>query len=159
MPTQIKAKDAPDLNRFDWADPFLLASQLTEDERMFSDAAEEFAQSVLQPDVIKAYREEVTDPSLFAKMGEAGLLGVTVPEEYGGLGASYVTYGLVARAVERVDSGYRSMMSVQSSLVMYPIYAYGSEEQRKKYLPGLAAGTLIGCFGLSSLMGELSGMP
>ncbi len=149
MPTQIKAKDAPDLNRFDWADPFLLASQLTEDERMFSDAAEEFAQSVLQPDVIKAYREEVTDPSLFAKMGEAGLLGVTVPEEYGGLGASYVTYGLVARAVERVDSGYRSMMSVQSSLVMYPIYAYGSEEQRNKYLPGLAAGTLIGCFGLT----------
>ncbi len=149
MPTQIKAKDAPDLNRFDWADPFLLASQLTEDERMFSDAAEEFAQSVLQPDVVKAYREEVTDPSLFAKMGEAGLLGVTVPEEYGGLGASYVTYGLVARAVERVDSGYRSMMSVQSSLVMYPIYAYGSEEQRNKYLPGLAAGTLIGCFGLT----------
>ncbi len=149
MPTQIKAKDAPDLNRFDWADPFLLAAQLTEDERMFSDAAEEFAQSVLQPDIIKAYREEVTDPSLFAKMGEAGLLGVTVPEEYGGLGASYVTYGLVARAVERVDSGYRSMMSVQSSLVMYPIYAYGSEEQRKKYLPGLAAGTLIGCFGLT----------
>jgi glutaryl-CoA dehydrogenase len=149
MPTQIKAKDAPDLNRFDWADPFLLAAQLTEDERMFSDAAEEFAQSVLQPGIIKAYREEATDPSLFAKMGEAGLLGVTVPEEYGGLGASYVTYGLVARAVERVDSGYRSMMSVQSSLVMYPIYAYGSEEQRKKYLPGLAAGTLIGCFGLT----------
>ena len=149
MPTQIKAKDAPDLNRFDWADPFLLAAQLTEDERMFSDAAEEFAQSVLRPGIIKAYREEVTDPSLFAKMGEAGLLGVTVPEEYGGLGASYVTYGLVARAVERVDSGYRSMMSVQSSLVMYPIYAYGSEEQRKKYLPGLAAGTLIGCFGLT----------
>lgn len=149
MPTQIKAKDAPDLNRFDWADPFLLAAQLTEDERMFSDAAEEFAQTVLQPGVIKAYREEVTDPALFAKMGEAGLLGVTVPEEYGGLGASYVTYGLVARAVERVDSGYRSMMSVQSSLVMYPIYAYGSEEQRRKYLPGLAAGTLIGCFGLT----------
>ena len=149
MPTQIKAKDAPDLNRFDWADPFLLAAQLTEDERMFSDAAEEFAQSVLRPGIIKAYREEVTDPSLFAKMGEAGLLGVTVPEEYGGLGASYVTYGLVARAVERVDSGYRSMMSVQSSLVMYPIYAYGSEEQRNKYLPGLAAGTLIGCFGLT----------
>jgi glutaryl-CoA dehydrogenase len=149
MPTQIKAKDAPDLNRFDWEDPFLLAAQLTEDERMFSDAAEEFAQSILQPGIIKAYREEATDPSLFAKMGEAGLLGVTVPEEYGGLGASYVTYGLVARAVERVDSGYRSMMSVQSSLVMYPIYAYGSEEQRKKYLPGLAAGTLIGCFGLT----------
>lgn len=143
------AKDAPDLNRFDWADPFLLASQLTEDERMFGDAAEEFAQSVLQPDIIKAYREEVTDPSLFAKMGEAGLLGVTVPEEYGGLGASYVTYGLVARAVERVDSGYRSMMSVQSSLVMYPIYAYGSEEQRRKYLPKLASGEWIGCFGLT----------
>ncbi len=149
MPTPTKAKDAPDLNRFDWADPFLLSSQLTEDERMFTDAAEEFAQSVLQPGVIKAYREEVTDPSLFAKMGEAGLLGVTVPEEYGGLGASYVTYGLVARAVERVDSGYRSMMSVQSSLVMYPIYAYGSEEQRKKYLPKLASGEMIGCFGLT----------
>ena len=99
--------------------------------------------------IIDAYRDEATDPAIFAEMGEMGLLGVTIPEEYGGLGACYVTYGLVAREVERVDVGYRSMMSVQSSLVMYPIYAYGSEEQRKKYLPGLAAGKLIGCFGLT----------
>ena len=110
---------------------------------------EAFAEAELAPKVTAAYREEVADPSVFAAMGEAGLLGATIPEEYGGLGAGYVTYGLIAREVERVDSGYRSMMSVQSSLVMYPIHAYGSEEQRKKYLPGLAAGTLIGCFGLT----------
>ncbi|MFN3146063.1 MAG: acyl-CoA dehydrogenase [Paracoccaceae bacterium] len=147
---KISAKDAPDMaGGFDWADPFLLSDQLTEDERMLSDAARAFAQDRLAPRVIDAYREETVDPSIFAEMGEAGLLGVTVPEEYGGLGAGYVTYGLVAREIERVDSGYRSMMSVQSSLVMYPIYAYGSEEQRLKYLPKLASGEWIGCFGLT----------
>ena len=142
-------KDAPDLDRFDWEDPFRLEDQLTEEERMLRDAARAFAQEKLQPRVVAAYREENTDPGIFAEMGEMGLLGATVPEQYGGLGASYVAYGLIAREVERVDSGYRSMMSVQSSLVMYPIYAYGTEEQRLKYLPGLAAGTLIGCFGLT----------
>lgn len=145
----LKPKDAPDLSRFDWEDPFRLNDQLTEEERMLRDAARAYAQEKLQPRVIAAYREEATDPSIFREMGEMGLLGVTVPEEYGGLGASYVAYGLVAREVERVDSGYRSMMSVQSSLVMYPIYAYGSEEQRKKYLPKLATGEYIGCFGLT----------
>lgn len=145
----LKPKDAPDLSRFDWEDPFRLNDQLTEEERMLRDAARSYAQEKLQPRVIRAYREETTDPAIFREMGEMGLLGVTVPEEYGGLGASYVAYGLVAREVERVDSGYRSMMSVQSSLVMYPIYAYGSEEQRKKYLPKLASGEFIGCFGLT----------
>jgi len=145
----LRAKDAPDLNRFQWDDALRLDSQLSEDERMLRDAAQEFAQSVLQPRVIEAYRTEKSDPGVFRLMGEAGLLGTTIPEEYGGLGAGYVTYGLVAREIERVDSGYRSMMSVQSSLVMYPIYAYGSEEQRQKYLPGLASGELIGCFGLT----------
>ena len=143
------AKDAPDMASFTWDDPFLLEDQLTEDERMLRDAAHEFAQKNLQPRVIDAYREAAVTPEIFPQMGEAGLLGTTIPEQYGGLGAGYVTYGLVGREIERVDSGYRSMMSVQSSLVMYPIYAYGSEEQRKKYLPGLAAGSLIGCFGLT----------
>jgi len=145
----LKPKDAPELSRFVWDDPMLLDDQLSEDERMLRDAARQFAQGTLQPRVIEAYRTEKSDPGLFRLMGEAGLLGTTIPEEYGGLGAGYVTYGLVAREIERVDSGYRSMMSVQSSLVMYPIYAYGSEDQRRKYLPGLAAGTLIGCFGLT----------
>jgi glutaryl-CoA dehydrogenase len=145
----LKPKDAPELGRFQWEDPLRLESQLSEDERMLRDAARDFAQSALQPRVIEAYRDEVSAPELFPLMGEAGLLGITVPEEYGGLGEGYVTYGLVAREIERVDSGYRSMMSVQSSLVMYPIYAYGSEEQRQKYLPGLASGKLIGCFGLT----------
>ena len=139
----------PDLAPFDWADPLRLEDQLTEDERMLRDAAQTFAQSVLQPRVTAAYREETVAPDVFKEMGDAGLLGITIPEEYGGLGAGYVTYGLVAREIERVDSGYRSMMSVQSSLVMYPIHAYGSDAQRQKYLPGLAAGTLIGCFGLT----------
>jgi len=146
---KLKAKDAPDLGRFDWEDPFRLNDQLTEEERMLRDAARAYAQEKLQPRVVAAYREETTDPAIFREMGEMGLLGVTVPEEYGGLGASYVAYGLIAREVERVDSGYRSMMSVQSSLVMYPIYAYGTEEQRKKYLPKLASGEWIGCFGLT----------
>jgi glutaryl-CoA dehydrogenase len=134
---------------FSWEDPFLIDSQLTEEERMIRDAAAAFAESELQPRVQDAYLEERTDPELFRLMGRAGLLGVTIPSQYGTAGAGYVAYGLVAREVERVDSGYRSMMSVQSSLVMYPIYAYGSEEQRQKYLPGLASGELIGCFGLT----------
>ncbi|MCI2400435.1 acyl-CoA dehydrogenase [Aliiroseovarius subalbicans] len=145
----LKAKDAPNLGRFDWEDAFRLEDQLTEDERMLRDAARGFADTNLAPRVVKAYAEETVAPELFREMGEAGLLGVTVPEEYGGLGVGYVAYGLIAREIERVDSGYRSMMSVQSSLVIYPIYAYGSEEQRKKYLPGLCSGALIGCFGLT----------
>jgi glutaryl-CoA dehydrogenase len=146
---KLKAKDAPDLGRFDWEDPFRLDDQLTEEERMLRDAARAYAQEKLQPRVVAAYRDETTDPSIFREMGQMGLLGVTIPEEYGGLGASYVAYGLVAREVERVDSGYRSMMSVQSSLVMYPIYAYGTDAQRAKYLPKLASGEWIGCFGLT----------
>ncbi|WP_043613415.1 acyl-CoA dehydrogenase [Ensifer sp. ZNC0028] len=135
--------------QFQWDDPFLLDDQLTEDERMIRDTARAYAQDRLQPRVIDAYREESTDPEIFREMGELGLLGVTVSETYGGVGASYVAYGLVAREVERVDSGYRSMMSVQSSLVIYPIYAYGSEEQKQKYLPKLTSGEWIGCFGLT----------
>ncbi|MXO74275.1 acyl-CoA dehydrogenase [Altererythrobacter aerius] len=134
---------------FDWEDPFGLDAQLTEDERMIRDAARAFARSELQPRVIEAFANEADAPELFPLMGRAGLLGATVPEEYGGAGASYVAYGLIAREIERVDSGYRSMASVQSSLVMYPILAYGSEEQKRKYLPGLASGELIGCFGLT----------
>lgn len=134
---------------FNWQDPFLLDEQLTEDERMIRDSAQAFASDVLQPRIEKAYMEESADPELFRLMGQAGLLGLTLPEEYGAANASYVAYGLVAREVERVDSGYRSMMSVQSSLVIYPIYAYGSDEQRQKYLPGLVSGELIGCFGLT----------
>ena len=145
----LKAKDAPDLGSFDWADPFYLNDQLTEEERLMGESARSYAQDKLQPRVIDAYRNEISAPELFKEMGDMGLLGSTIPEEYGGLGAGYVSYGVIAREIERVDSGYRSVMSVQSSLVMYPIYAYGSEEQRQKYLPGLAAGDLIGCFGLT----------
>ncbi len=134
---------------FDWSDPFLLNDQLSEDERMIAESARQYAQDKLQPRVLDAYRNESSDRAIFNEMGEMGLLGVTVPEEYGGVGANYVSYGLVAREVERVDSGYRSMMSVQSSLVMYPIYAYGDETQRKKYLPKLASGEWVGCFGLT----------
>ncbi len=145
----LKPKDAPDLGSFNWEDPLLLENQLTEEERMIRDAARAYAQDKLQPRIIEAYANEKTDPSIFREMGDMGLLGATLPEQYGGIGAGYVTYGLVAREVERVDSGYRSMMSVQSSLVMYPIYAYGTEEQRMKYLPKLASGEYIGCFGLT----------
>lgn len=145
----LKPKDAPGLGPFNWEDPLMLEDQLTEEERMIRDAARAYAQDKLQPIVIKAYEKEETDPEIFREMGEMGLLGTTIPEQYGGIGAGYVSYGLVAREVERVDSGYRSMMSVQSSLVMYPIYAYGSEEQRMKYLPKLASGEYIGCFGLT----------
>jgi len=134
---------------FSWSDPFLLDAQLSEDERMIRDSAAAFAAEKLAPRIEQAYLEEKTDPEIFREMGAAGLLGVTVPEAYGGLGAGYVSYGLIAREVERVDSGYRSMMSVQSSLVMYPIHAYGTEEQRRRYLPKLATGELIGCFGLT----------
>ncbi|MER9396759.1 acyl-CoA dehydrogenase [Mesorhizobium sp. M0615] len=140
---------AADKNAFVWEDPFLIENQLSEDERMVRDGAAAFAADKLAPRIEEAYLEEKTDAGIFREMGEAGLLGITIPEEYGGLGANYVTYGLVAREVERVDSGYRSMMSVQSSLVMYPIHAYGSEEQRKKFLPKLASGEWIGCFGLT----------
>ncbi|EYD72552.1 acyl-CoA dehydrogenase [Limimaricola hongkongensis] len=148
MPKDMQGH-GPELGQFDWSDPFLIESQLDEDERMLRDAARAFAEDKLAPRVAQAYREETADPSIFREMGEAGLLGVTVEEELGGLGASYVTYGLIAREVERIDSGYRSMMSVQSSLVIYPIDAYGSDEQRRKYLPGLCSGELIGCFGLT----------
>jgi glutaryl-CoA dehydrogenase len=134
---------------FKWDDPFLFEDQLSEDERLIRDTARDFAQEKLLPRVAEAYLEEKTDRAIFNEMGELGLLGVTLPEEYGCAGASYVSYGLVAREVERVDSGYRSMMSVQSSLVMYPIYAYGDENQRKKYLPKLATGEWVGCFGLT----------
>jgi glutaryl-CoA dehydrogenase len=147
--TPLKPKDAPDLSRFQWEDPFRLEDQLEPEERMMRDAARAYAAAKLFPDVIAANREEAVVPKIFADMGEMGLLGVTIPEKFGGLGASYVAYGLVAREIERVDSGYRSMMSVQSSLVMYPIYAYGSEAQRMKYLPRLASGRAIGCFGLT----------
>jgi len=135
--------------RFRWDDPFLFADQLGEDETLIMQTARDYAQEKLLPRVIEAYAHERTDAAIFREMGSLGLLGATLPEEYGGAGASYVAYGVIAREVERVDSGYRSMMSVQSSLVMHPIYAYGSDEQRKKYLPGLARGELIGCFGLT----------
>ena len=149
MPDGQTRHTGPSLAPFDWADPFHVSAQLTEEERMVADSARAYAQDKLMSRVSDAYLNERVAPEIFAEMGEMGLLGVTIPEAYGGLGAGYVTYGLVAREVERVDSGYRSMMSVQSSLVMYPIHAYGSETQRQKYLPGLAAGRLIGCFGLT----------
>ncbi|MEO1344357.1 MAG: acyl-CoA dehydrogenase [Pseudomonadota bacterium] len=145
----LKPKDKPDLGSFDWEDPFFLNDQLTEEERMIGGSARSFASEVLAPKVIDAFAKETVDPGIFREMGQMGLLGTTIPEEYGGLSAGYVSYGVVAREIERIDSGYRSMMSVQSSLVMYPIYAYGSEEQRQKFLPGLASGELIGCFGLT----------
>ncbi|QKD06249.1 acyl-CoA dehydrogenase [Mesorhizobium loti] len=140
---------AADKNAFVWEDPFLIEDQLSEEERMVRDGAAAFAADKLAPRIEDAYLNETFDTAIFREMGDAGLLGINIPEEFGGLGANYVTYGLVAREVERVDSGYRSMMSVQSSLVMYPIYAYGSDEQRKKYLPKLASGEWIGCFGLT----------
>jgi len=138
-----------DLARFSWDDALELEEQLDGDERMMRDTARAYAQDKLQPRVIQAFAQETTDPEIFREMGALGLLGVTVSETYGGVGASYVAYGLIAREIERVDSGYRSMMSVQSSLVIYPIYAYGSEEQKRRYLPGLLSGESIGCFGLT----------
>ena len=138
----MTAHHGPSLGPFQWDDPLLLESQLSEDERMIRDTAREVAARELKPRVERAYLEEKTDPALFRLMGEAGLIGVTLPEEFGGANAGYVAYGLVAREIERIDSGFRSMMSVQSSLVMYPIYAYGDDNQRRKYLPRLARGEL-----------------
>ncbi|CAE6881615.1 MULTISPECIES: acyl-CoA dehydrogenase [Pseudomonas] len=134
---------------FNWIDPLLLDQQLTEEERMVRDSAQQFANDKLAPRVLEAFRNEQTDPAIFREMGETGLLGATIPEAYGGSGLNYVSYGLIAREVERIDSGYRSMMSVQSSLVMVPIYEFGNEETRQKYLPKLASGEYIGCFGLT----------
>jgi len=145
-PERMHAKAKP---VFKWDDPLLLDSELAEDERMVRDAAYAYAQDKLMPRIKEAFRHEKTDPAIFPEMGALGLLGVTLPPEYGGAGLNYVCYGLIAREIERVDSGYRSMMSVQSSLVMYPIYKFGSEAQRRKYLPKLAAGEWIGCFGLT----------
>ena len=139
----------PRIAPFDWADPFALDAQLSDEERLVRDTAEAYAQERLLPRVTEAYLDENFDRAIFTEMGELGLIGATIPPEYGGAGLNYVSYGLVARAVERVDSGYRSAMSVQSSLVMYPIFAYGSEEQRRKYLPRLATGEWVGCFGLT----------
>src|ERR1700756_4697954 len=149
MSVRPQTKDKPSPVNFQWDDPFMLDEQLTEDERMIRDTARAYAQDKLLPRVTKAYLEEKVDRDIFHEMGELGLIGITLPEEYGCAGASYVAYGLVAREIERVDSGYRSAMSVQSSLVMYPIHAYGTEAQRKKYLPKLATGEMAGCFGLT----------
>ncbi|MAP34985.1 MAG: acyl-CoA dehydrogenase [Halomonas sp.] len=137
------------MTRFNWDDPLLLESQLTDEERQIRDAAHDYCQENLQPRVLSAFREERFDRDIMSEMGELGLLGATVSPEYGGAGVNHVAYGLIAREVERVDSGYRSAMSVQSSLVMYPIEAYGSEEQKQKYLPKLASGEMVGCFGLT----------
>src|SRR5687768_4318311 len=135
--------------KFRWDDPLLLDEQLTEDERLVRETARRYAQDKLMPRVLDAFRNETSDPAVFTEMGALGLLGPTIPSDYGGAGLNYVCYGLIAREVERVDSGYRSMMSVQSSLVMFPIHSYGSEAQRRKYLPKLASGEFIGCFGLT----------
>ena len=142
-------KNGPELARFLWEDPLLFENSISENERMLRDAARAFAEEKLKPRVIAAYDNEQFDLKIFKEMGDMGLLGVTIPEEYGGLNSSYLSYGLIAKEIERIDSGYRSMLSVQSSLVMYPIYAYGNEKQRIKYLPSLAAGHKIGCFGLT----------
>ncbi|HUG77302.1 MAG TPA: acyl-CoA dehydrogenase [Burkholderiales bacterium] len=144
MNAPLKAKA-----QFVWQDPLLLETQLSQEERMVRDAAHDYCQGKLAPRVLEAFRSEKTDPQIFREMGELGLLGPTIAPEYGGPGLSYVCYGLIAREVERVDSGYRSMMSVQSSLVMLPIFEFGTEEQRKRFLPRLAAGEWIGCFGLT----------
>lgn len=144
-PEIARAKPAP----LDWADPFLIDAQLTEEERMIRDAAAAFAQDKLLPRVVEANRHEIFHREIMSEMGALGLLGATIPEDFGGVGAGYVSYGLIAREVERVDSGYRSAMSVQSSLVMHPIFAYGTDDQRRKYLPKLATGEWIGCFGLT----------
>ncbi|MFY9760434.1 MAG: acyl-CoA dehydrogenase [Xanthobacteraceae bacterium] len=141
----VQIKDAA----FKWDDPLDLEGELTEEERMVRDTARDYAQEKLFPRVLAANREGNFNPDILREMGELGLIGSTIPQEYGGAGLGYVSYGLIAREVERVDSGFRSLMSVQSSLVMYPIYAYGSEAQRRKYLPKLASGELVGCFGLT----------
>ncbi|MEP7063829.1 MAG: acyl-CoA dehydrogenase family protein, partial [Betaproteobacteria bacterium] len=143
-PERVAAKPA-----FHWDDPLLLEGQLTSEERMVRETAQGYAQDKLMPRITQAFRHETTDPDIFREMGALGLLGATIPAEYGGADLNYVCYGLIAREVERVDSGYRSMMSVQSSLVMFPIFTYGSDAQRRKYLPKLASGEWIGCFGLT----------
>jgi len=137
---------------FEWTDPFRLSEQISEEESLIRDSARSYAQEQLLPRVTEAYLQERTDREIFREYGSLGLLGVTLPTQYGGAGASYIAYGLVAREIERVDSGYRSMLSVQSSLVMHPIYAYGTEEQRQRYLPKLASGDQVGCFGLTEPM-------
>lgn len=147
--SNLSPQSKPDLGPFDWSDPLRLENQLTEQERALRDASAAFATEKLAPRITSAFAKEQVDPEVFQDMGAMGLLGTTIPEAYGGLGGSYVSYGLVAREIERVDSGYRSMMSVQSSLVMYPIYAYGTQAQRETYLPKLASGQWIGCFGLT----------
>ncbi|CUW41200.1 glutaryl-CoA dehydrogenase [Magnetospirillum sp. XM-1] len=137
------------MQQFKWDDPFLLEDQLSEDEKLIRDSAHAYCQEKLQPRVMKAFRDETFDREIMNEMGEMGLLGPTIPEEFGGPGVNHVAYGLISREVERVDSGYRSAMSVQSSLVMHPIFSYGTEEQKKKYLPRLATGEIVGCFGLT----------
>ncbi|MGI9235055.1 MAG: acyl-CoA dehydrogenase [Woeseiaceae bacterium] len=149
MSSPAHSHNASAEGHFSWEEPFRLSEQLTEDECMVQEAARQYCQEQLLPRVLMAHRNESFDSGIMREMGELGLIGATIPEEYGGAGLNYVSYGLVAREVERVDSGYRSAMSVQSSLVMYPIYAYGTEEQRRKYLPKLATGEWIGCFGLT----------
>jgi glutaryl-CoA dehydrogenase len=149
MLNPVKPSDKASKASFNWEDPLLLDDQLTEEERMIRDAARAYCQDKLQPRVLEGFRHEKTDPAIFREMGELGLLGPTIPPEYGGPGLNYVSYGLISREIERVDSGYRSMMSVQSSLVMVPIYEFGTEEQKQKYLPKLATGEYIGCFGLT----------
>ena len=147
--TRLKTKDSPDLGSFDWSDPFRLSDLLADHESMIKESAATFSKEALMPRVVEGFAGEEVCPEIFLEMGKMGLLGITIPEQYGGLGANYVSYGLVAQEIERIDSGYRSMLSVQSSLVMYPIYAYGTEAQRQKYLPALASGEMIGCFGLT----------
>ncbi len=150
MSQAIIQSDPPKIDaEFDWADPFLLNAQLTEEERLVRDSMASYAQDKLMPRILEAHRHETYDPEVMPEMGEMGLLAVTLPERYGGAGLGYVAYGLIAREIERVDSGYRSTMSVQNSLVIHPIFEYGSEEQRLKYLPKLASGEHIGCFGLT----------
>ena len=144
---------AQDTKTFDWEDPLDMASRLSEDERMIWDAARSYSRDKLLPRVVSAFAEERFDREIMTEMGALGFLGPTLPEEYGCAGVNHVAYGLIAREIEAIDSGYRSAMSVQSSLVMYPIYAFGSEEQKKKYLPGMARGEIIGCFGLTEADG------
>jgi glutaryl-CoA dehydrogenase len=146
---EMRQKSSAGKAAFKWEDPLDIEAELTPEERMVRDTAHAFAQEKLFPGIIEAYREEKFDRNVFKQMGELGLLGSTIPEEYGGAGLGYVAYGLIAREMDRVDSGYRSALSVQSSLVMYPIYAYGNEAQRRKYLPKLATGEIVGCFGLT----------
>ena len=150
MKDTIEVKEKKDRDAFfHWADPFLISDQLSEEERMISETAASFANKELSVRIEKAYNEEIIDQGIFKLMGDTGLLGCTIPEEFGGLGANYVSYGLITREIEKVDSGYRSMMSVQSSLVMYPISKFGSQSQKEKYLPKLASGESVGCFGLT----------